>query len=75
MSRGIVIAKMNTARNNRDLHTPCLISCKSCNSHTAIVPTAVWICSKERLHTCNLKGGNWLLELSDLIFLLLIQNT
>lgn len=75
MSRGIVIVKMNTERNNRDLHTPGLISCKSCNSHTAIVLMAAWICSKERLHTCNFKGGYWLLELSDLIFLLLIQNT
>lgn len=75
MSRDIVIAKMDIERNNRDLHSPRLISCKSHNLHTAIVLMAVWICPKERLHTCNLKGSNWLLELSGLIFLLLIQNT
>lgn len=75
MSRDIVIAKMDTERNNRDLHTPCLISCQSRNLHTAIVLMAVWLCPKERFHTCNLKSSNWLLEWSGLIFLLLIQNT
>lgn len=58
MSRDIVIAKMDTERNKRDLQTPCLISCKSHNLHAAIVLMAVWICPKERLHTCNLKGSN-----------------
>lgn len=75
MSRDIVIAKMDIERNNRDLHTPRLISCKSRNLHIAIVLMAVWICPRERLHTCNLKGSNWLLEWSGLRFLLLIQNT
>lgn len=75
MSRDIVIAKMDTERNNRDLHTPCLIPCKSHNLHIAIILMAAWICPKEGLHTCNLKGRNWLLEWSGLIFLLLIQNT
>lgn len=74
MSRDIVTAKMDMERNNRDLHSPRLISRKSRNLHTAIVLMPVWICPKERLHTCNLKGSNWLLELSGLIFLLLKQN-